>query len=134
MHQSVRKLIWIGVFVAFCVIVPCASFAQVNTGSISGTVVDSQKAVVGSADAKLTNLDTNKEYKTTSEANGEFRFTLLPRGNYRLEISKSAFRKLVIDPVVVNVGSDTGLGLLQLEVGEVSTSIEVTTAAPVVES
>ena len=134
MHRSARKLICIGIFIAFCVIVPCVSLAQVNTGSISGTVVDSQKGVIGSADATLTNLDTNKEHKTSSEANGEFRFTLLPRGNYRLEIAKSAFRKLIIDPVVVNVGTDTGLGLLQLEVGEVSTSIEVTTASPVVES
>jgi hypothetical protein len=134
MDQFVQKRVLIAVLVAFCFLVPGAVFAQVNTGSLSGTVIDPQKAAVVTAAVKLTNRDTNQEYNTTSDGNGEFRFTLLPRGEYRLEITKTAFRKLLLDPIVVNVGQNTGLGNLQLEVGEITTSVEVTAASPIVEN
>jgi hypothetical protein len=58
-------------------------FAQVSTGSISGTVVDAQSAL-----------------------------TLLPPGTYHLSVSKTGFRKLDMDDVPVRVGADTGLATL----------------------
>jgi hypothetical protein len=108
--------------------------AQVSTGSISGSVVDAQQGVVPGAEIKLTNKQTNEKHTTVSDANGAFRFTLLPPGNYRLEASKEGFRSLQMEDVPVRVGSDTGLGSLSLEVGSVSTSIEVTNAPPEIES
>ena len=134
MDQSFQKRAWIAVLVALCIFVPCSAFAQVNTGSLSGVVIDPQKATVLSADVRLTNRETNKEYNTTSDSNGEFRFTLLPRGDYHLEISKAGFRKLLLESVIVNVGQNTGLGNLQLEVGEIATSVEVTAASPIIEN
>jgi hypothetical protein len=58
----------------------------------------------------------------------------LPPGNYRLEASKEGFRSLQMEDVPVRVGSDTGLGSLSLDIGSVSTSIEVTNAPPEIES
>ena len=108
--------------------------AQVSTGSISGTIVDAQKAVVTDARLALTNTRTNEAYRTVSDSNGSFRFTLLPPGTYRLEVSKDGFRKIDLENVPVNVGADTGLGNLTLDVGSLSTSIEVTNAPPAIES
>lgn len=118
---------------SFLVLAP-ASLAQVNTGSISGTVIDPQKALVADAELKLVNKQTNEEYNTVSDGNGAFRFTLLPPGTYHLEVTKSGFRKLNMENVPVKVGADTGVGFLSLDVGSVSTSIEVTNAPPEIES
>jgi hypothetical protein len=110
------------------------AFAQVSTGSISGTVVDAQSALISEADIALVNTHTNAEYHTVSDNNGAFRFTLLPPGTYHLSVSKTGFRKLDMDDVPVRVGADTGLGTLTLVIGSVSTSIEVTNAPPEIES
>jgi Carboxypeptidase regulatory-like domain len=128
-----------GVFAAVGVLlillsVSPATQGQVSTGSVSGSVVDAQKGMVVAAEIKLTNKQTNEEHKTVSDANGAFRFTLLPPGNYLLEVNKEGFRKLRLEDVPVRVGSDTGLGNLALDIGSVSTSIEVTNAPPEIES
>jgi Carboxypeptidase regulatory-like domain len=121
------------VLVAFLIFAP-ESRAQVSTGSLSGTVSDAQGAVIGGAEISLVNKETNASYKAVSDSNGAFRFTLLPPGTYRMEISKDGFRKLDMETVPVKVGSDTGLGSLTLDIGTVSTSIEVTNAPPEIES
>ena len=135
MDHCVRKTVWIVLcLLLICLVVSPPSRAQVSTGSLSGTVIDPQQALVAGAEVKLVNIDTNKEYSTVSDTNGTFRFTLLPPGTYRLEVTKTGFRKMVMDKAIVNVGADTGLGFVSLEVGEITTSIEVTTAPPLIES
>jgi hypothetical protein len=136
MKHAKNSIFWMG-FCALLVICLGAGqecLAQVNSGSISGTVVDLQQAVVAEAAVKAVQLETNKEYNTTSDRDGAFRFTLLPIGTYHLEISKTGFRKLILDKVSVSVGADKGLGLVQLEVGSIATTVEVTSATPMIES
>jgi hypothetical protein len=111
-----------------------ALLGQVSTGSASGTVLDAQKALVADAELKLTNTQTNAEYKTVSDSNGAFRFTLLPPGTYHLEISKAGFHKVDMENIPVRVGADTSIGFITLDVVSVSTSIEVTNAPPEIES
>jgi Carboxypeptidase regulatory-like domain len=118
----------------FALSLPSPSLAQVSTGSISGTVVDAQNALIAGADLELVNVQTNAGYHTVSDANGAFRFTLLPPGTYHLSVTKTNFQKLDMGTVPVRVGSDTGLGNLVLVVGSVSTSIEVTNAPPEIEN
>lgn len=111
-----------------------ASWAQVSTGSISGTVIDPQKALVSDAELRLVNTQTNAEYQTASDANGLFRFSLLPPGTYHLDATKAGFNKLNMEGITVRVGTDTGLGSLLLEVGSVTTAVEVSSAPPEIES
>jgi hypothetical protein len=137
MKLATRSKVSVGVFAVILATVLSflpTSMAQVSTGSISGTVTDAQNALIGGAELSLVNAQTNAAYKTVSDANGVFRFTLLQPGTYHLEISKAGFRKLNLETVPVKVGSDTGLGNLTLDIGTVSTSIEVTNAPPEIES
>jgi hypothetical protein len=108
--------------------------AQMSNGSMSGTVIDPAGAVVSGAQITATNLATAKEFTTDSDDNGTFHFNLLPNGTYQVEVSKAGFHKLVLDKVPVNVATDQGLGQLKLEIGEVTVSIEVTSAPPTIES
>src|SRR5713226_8848854 len=108
--------------------------AQVSKGSISGSVTDPQGAVVLGASIKAVSKDTNQEYAAETDSAGLFRLSLLPPGTYRLEIAKQGFRKTVLDNIEVTVGADRRLAPIRLEIGEVSATVEVTSAAPLVES
>ena len=108
--------------------------AQVSKGSISGTVVDPSGAAVIGADIKATNTETNQTITTTSGDTGAFKLSLLPVGLYKMEVSKSGFRKASVGAVQVTPGVDAGLGAIKLEVGSTSETVEVSAATPLIET
>jgi hypothetical protein len=132
-----KHVLWI--LLAVCSITVFGGFAeptnaQVSKGSISGNVVDAQGASVADAAIKAISKDTSQEYSETSDSSGLFRLNLLPIGDYRLEVSKQGFRKFVFDTVDVAVGADRGLGAIKLELGDITTTVEVFDAPPLIES
>ena len=133
MNHKLRDII---VIVAACLVVFCAIpvFSQVLKGSISGTAVDPQGAVVSGAQVKATNQATGLVLTTTTDNGGLFRFNLIPAGNYKVEISAQHFSTAVQNNIAVAAGSDSGLGTITLTVGETSTTVEVTADAPLIET
>jgi len=107
---------------------------QVSKGSISGSVTDAQGGTVVGAAIKVVSRDTNQVETTETDNAGLFRVSLLPPGTYHVEISKAGFRKVLFDKVEVTVGADYGLGAVKLEVGEISATVEVSSAPPLIES
>src|SRR5215471_5492464 len=97
MKISVRALFNRVALVLAGLLVLCGSLAvaQVLKGSISGTVVDPQGAVVSGAQVKATQGDTGATFSTTSDASGLFRFSLIPAGNYKVEIGAQGFKTAV---------------------------------------
>ncbi len=63
-----------------------------NPGRISGTVIDPNGAVVAGASVSIFSVDTAKVAATTSNDNGEYIFTDLPDGTYRIETASPGFR------------------------------------------
>src|SRR5713101_7255010 len=112
----------------------CASWGQVLKGSISGAVVDPQGAVVSGAQVKAKNVETGAVLTTTTDSSGLFRFNLLPVGTYNVEITHPGFKTTENKGVTIGAGSDSGLGTVHLTVGETSTTIEVSGAAPLIEA
>src|SRR5713101_8170131 len=112
----------------------CASWGQVLKGSISGAVVDPQGAVVSGAQVKAKNVETGAVLTTTTDSSGLFRFNLLPVGTYNVEITHPGFKTTQNKGVTIGAGSDSGLGTVHLTVGETSTTIEVSGAAPLIEA
>jgi len=108
--------------------------AQVSKGSISGSVTDPQGAAVLGASVRVVSKDTNQAYAAETDSAGLFRLSLLPPGSYRVEVTKQGFRKVVFDSIEVSVGADRGLGAVKLEIGEVSATVEVSSAPPLLES
>lgn len=134
--EIVRKLsVGVGLCLALVLLLglPGISQAQTNKGSISGVVLDSQGASVPNADVKAVNKETGETASTQSDNAGLFRLNLLTIGAYRVEIAKGGFRKVVLDGVTVNSAQDHGLGNVNLEIGDVSTTIEVSAGTPLVD-
>src|SRR5436305_7007987 len=110
------------------------SVGQVLKGSISGTVADPQGAVVSGAQVKAKNVENGTVFTTTSDSSGTFRLNLLPVGTYNIEIAAQGFKTTAQNGVAVSAGSDRGLGSVRMSVGEATTTVEVTTDAPLIET
>jgi hypothetical protein len=138
--QQVRRfsscgLLTISIFCLIVLVVGGARLsAQVIKGSISGTVVDPSGAVIPGAEVQATNVATGSTVTTKTESSGLFRLTLLSVGSYNLTITAQGFRKTAIAGVEVDAGADHGLGTIQLEVGQTTTTVEVTAAPALVET
>jgi hypothetical protein len=103
-----------------------ASFGQaINAGDIRGTVTDSSGALVPGATVTVLNIDTGVAKDYTANDDGLYDTSSIVAGRYKLTFKKAGFETLVRGPVTVNVGL-TAVDA-QLKVGEVSTSVTVTT-------
>ena len=134
MERMKKVTFWVGLCALLVVCLGAARMcpAQVTRGSISGVLVDPQGAIVPGAEVKVVNMDTGETAAGTTDSAGLFRFNLLSVGKYRVEVSKQGFRRAVFGGVVVNSGQDNNLGSVKLEIGNVSTTIEVSENAPLV--
>jgi Carboxypeptidase regulatory-like domain len=119
---------------SFAVMMSIASYAQVLKGSISGSASDPEGAVIAGAQVKATNLATGAVLTTSTDNSGLFRFSLIPAGEYKIEVSATGFNSAVQNNVAVTAGRDSGLGTIQLAVGQTTTTVEVTASAPLIES
>src|SRR5215472_1257183 len=93
-------------------------------GTLAGTVSDSSGAAVADATVTLTNLDTNEKHNISTDASGNYTFVNILPGKYKVEAEKSGFKKVVRQPIIVQI--ESGLRVdLTMEVGAVNDVIEV---------
>ena len=124
------KAYGIGLAVVLCLTAsPLA--AQVSTAGIFGTVTDRTGAVVGGAEVTVVNTETNFTRSGKSEANGEYSFTALPLGSYKVEASLQGFKKYVQSGVVLDVSRNARVDMV-LDVGALTESVSITADAPLV--
>jgi outer membrane receptor protein involved in Fe transport len=130
MRRSTRVALGFLLAILFCV--TPAAFAQGSTGQLSGNVVDANGAVVVGASVKLTSLVTAQEREAVTNDSGDFVFTLLPAGAYKLEITASGFRPVLVDEVRINVTQTTTLPV-RLDAATVSGMVTIKAEAPLVQ-
>jgi hypothetical protein len=109
-----------------------AVLAQTNAGSITGTILDQQKAVMAGVKVTATNLGTNVPFATSSSSAGVYSIPALEPGTYRLTAELHGFKKLVREPITVEANNATEIDL-QLTVGDTTTEVTVTADAPIVQ-
>ncbi len=109
------------------------SNAQTATAELSGTVTDPGGAVVADAKVTATNRETNFSREVTTDASGNYNFTLLPPGYYNVSIEASGFRRAVQNNFELRVNQRAELNV-QLQLGQVSEAVEVQAVAPLLES
>lgn len=98
--------------------------AQTDTASLSGRVTDPQAAAVQGVQISLRNQATGVERKVTSDANGEYVFTLIPPGRYDIEAASPGFRSFHDAGFPVDVAVPARLDI-KLEVGAAAERVEV---------
>ncbi len=108
------------------------AFAQFQ-GSIRGAVHDSGGAVVPGVDITLTNEATNAERTTISNEIGQYSFTFVAPGTYRLKASLAGFKSFERSGFSIGTQQATTLDVT-LDVGAVSEAVQVTADSPLVET
>jgi hypothetical protein len=107
-------------------------FAQVPTGTIEGTVKDSQGLSVPGATVTLTNEGTAKTQTDTTSSRGAFQFTHLNVGVFKVEVSKTGFKISVVNGIKLDASTEYSVPPIALEVGEVTDTVTIEADANVV--
>jgi hypothetical protein len=122
------KNVSLAVFVVLLALVPLAN-AQTVTGQITGTVVDSAGAVIAGATVQITNEVTKQVREFTTSSNGSFIFADLVPAEYNLRTTHPGFKTYIQNRITVGTLEKVDVHSIRLEIGDVSTSIEVQAAA-----
>jgi len=111
-----------------------AAVAQVgSTAQITGTVRDSSGAVLPGVDVTAVQTDTGFRRAAVTEASGLFVLSNLPVGPYRLDAMLSGFRSFQQTGIVLTVNANPEINIT-LSLGQVSETVSVQAAAPLVET
>src|ERR1044072_2362946 len=108
-----------------------AAQTQITTGTIQGTVIDANGAVIPGANVEIKNLDTNASSTLTTNERGRFVAPLLQPGNYSVTVSKQGFTTAILEKTALTVGQALTVPV-QLKISEVAE--RVTIAAPTVDT
>jgi hypothetical protein len=103
--------------------------AQSVTGQILGTVVDSSGGSVIGATVRLTH-DLSQQPRTfNTDANGSFVFTNLVPGDYSVHVTMAGFKAYDQKGIYVSALERVDLHEIKLNVGDVTTTVEVQAGA-----
>jgi hypothetical protein len=105
--------------------------AQAISGDLVGTVVDKTGASVPGATIEVENVATGVKISTASRDQGDFRLGNLPVGTYTIRVSKTSFATTTLTKFVVELNKISSV-TVTLEIGQQTTTIEVSGATPLI--
>jgi hypothetical protein len=107
--------------------------AQVSSGTLVGTVYDASGAAVPKAKVDVKNLGTNVVSSTTTDNAGQYRVGDLVAGTYEISASASGFTRAVLQNVTIDANK-IATANVALQVGAVTTDVEVTASPAVIDT
>jgi Carboxypeptidase regulatory-like domain len=119
------------VFLFLCVCGP-VTFAQVGA-DLRGRVLDPSSAGVVNARVEATQSSTNLRQQAVTSSDGNYVFTHLNPGAYRLEVTGAGFQRLIRTGVIAIVGQ-TVTADLNLSVGGEQQTVTVNADAPLLQA
>lgn len=99
-------------------------WAQLDTGSVSGTILDPAGKVVVAAAITLTGQQTGTTYQSVSSSTGYYVFPSVRPGKYDLSVNAPGFKTALNHGVVVSVGATSSIDV-KLALGSSAETIHV---------
>ena len=130
MKSYITKFLVFLLFLAFVISRPVR--AQTSGATLTGTITDPQGDVVPNAKVSARNLATNISTDTETNSSGAYNIVNITPGDYQVSITATGF-STTTSKVSLFVGKTQELSVA-LTVGQVSQTVEVTGAAPTVET
>jgi hypothetical protein len=109
------------------------AYCQETTGGLQGTVKDPSGAVVPKAKVVITGSSMIGAKELLSDASGYYRVSNLPPGIYTISVKAEGFKSFKREGLTIQVGHLPTVDVT-LPLGEASTTVEVTEAAPVIDT
>src|SRR5262249_15467372 len=106
---------------------------QAGRAELSGVIRDFSGLAVPGAGVQAEDQSTMIRYSGTSDERGEYHLIGLPASQYVLTVEVPGFRGYRRSGITLRLGDQTGLDVT-LEVGQTSQGIEVTAAAPLLQT
>src|SRR5829696_2698735 len=103
--------------------------AQSTNASLTGRIADPAKARIVDAGVAAVRAGTNVRHETTTNASGEYYLSNLPPGDYRIEIEKPGFKKIIKPDVTLHVQDALELDF-EMTLGSLSETVTVEAGAP----
>ena len=123
----------VGAWLAAILLAATPAFAQLTTGTISGTVIDSTKASVPGVTVTIENINTGLNRTVFTNERGFYEAPNLPVGTYTVTANLQGFGTAITKDVVLTVGR-TAVIDMTLSVAGLEQQVTVTGAAPLVET
>jgi hypothetical protein len=109
------------------------TWAQSETATVSGQVVDPSGLNVAGAQVKLVDIDRDTSTSATTKNTGLYSFPSVRPGHYRMEVTAAGFKVVDVTSVTVNVQDHLEQNF-KLVVGSISESITVEGGTPLVDT
>jgi hypothetical protein len=108
-----------------------AAWAQLQSsrGAIQGTVLDATGAAVPGVHVSATLVESGITRQTDTDLEGNFRFSGLQVGGYRLTFEKQGFSSVVVKDINVSLGQ-TVVQRISMTLAQVTERLEITDQAP----
>ena len=110
-----------------------SGWAQEVTASITGTITDPSGAAVQGATVTATSQERGLTYTAETNDSGLYRIAQLPVGTYTLKVEKAGFA-LAARPAFVLTLNQVARIDIAMKVGQASETVEVSGAAPVLQT
>ena len=110
-----------------------AAAAQQTTGNLTGRIVDDQGAAVPGVTVTGKNTETGFTRTDVSDAEGVYRLTALPVGNYDITADLQGFSKFESKGIILSVGQTLEVKIA-MKVASLQESITVSGATPLIET
>src|SRR5437870_8728798 len=110
-----------------------SAWSQEVTAAIVGTVTDSSGAPMKDANVTVTDTERGTEWTTKTNDSGSYSLPRLPVGSYSVKVSAAGFDTAVY-PTFTLVLNQTARVDVQMKVGTVTQTVEVSGAAPVLQT
>jgi hypothetical protein len=107
-------------------------WAQIEQGSLTGVVVDPQKAPVAGAVVEFRSLTTNVKRESSTNSTGEYNSLPLQPGRYAVTVRQTGFREQTAE-VTLGVGQRMQFDFA-LDIGAVSERVNVSAVAGMIET
>src|SRR5215471_6790941 len=108
-------------------------YAQVSTGTITGTTTDTTGAVVPNVKVTVVHIETNFESHAVTNTEGLYRMMSLQPGTYRVVFEAPGFKRFVQAGIDLNVGAVLPVNA-RLEVGQLTESVQVSAKGTLLET
>jgi hypothetical protein len=110
-----------------------AAAQSTGAATMSGVVIDSTGAVIPGVRITVTSTDTGFVFRSITTNEGTWYIPNLSPGSYQLKIEAEGFKSYVQNGIVLRVAEQPRLDV-RLEIGNVTESVQVTSAPPLLET
>jgi hypothetical protein len=129
---SLRRVAFFALIASVLLTTPLAVGQQVF-GSIFGTVTDTTGAAIAGARVVITDQNKGTKSEVTTDASGNYTKGQLIPDTYKVEVEVKGFQRVISNGIEVRVDESARYDAA-LKVGDVSTEVEVTATAPLLQS